>query len=1136
MAKSEPPSPPAMAELLSPDAAATEPPTTPDTLGVPEINIQAATPPMTCAETFTHWGRLAAGQLLLKPHPVYDPKVRKGLRRSPSSLTLSELAGVDGRPEVSDSNDDIIISITPPQQQKPTPQNSPAPREKANLPGPSEVPDPSEDSEIVQSLEGLSSLGNLSKTFSLSFTNLFSAAKDADKPGLLSRKMGPRPQTATTELEVPAPTFDPAQKPRKLAKANSMGINRDPSPSPHSMPPPPTPPFAASSQSRFLSSRDSSPGSRPQTRDGSPMQYPPLFDTGHRVPSASSMSTMAPPSYMSDSEGSDRSKLRSRLTFMPRSRDSSRPTSSAGSAPWVLGGPNKVDYNLAPLLSGERVTELWDDTADVNVYLFPTGNKPSFKIPSRVIETSAMLMNIAFSQSPTSPISIASPVSFNMPTSPTIVNPEPTILEDAVMNAPDEAMKRLDFNFDLPHRRPSADLSAYLSADGFAQGDLMAKPNQTPREGHLYFPITRLTIPQNLQDAGSDTDRLLAARNLIAFLLHKPLIASMRFPTEISVFLGIASHLADVDFLDESSGDFGRVITTAFSFYNDIYNLQDVRGSFQKMLQGVIMGEAMRHAQLYREGFIHCVGAYGCKGIREHKLFAMVSDATKSKIEREALDLEHRQKSIKTRLQDFDFPHIFNGTAASKVTAESKTVRFTAWRSHFVAFRSFVLSYYKDLHGSWPPKSGKRSGFQISGLNRLALKILYDDLAALYDILVDREALTTRTLDVEDVKGEDDMTQGQLELLALRKIMSEHDRSSIPVTPPIPFDLPKLPTPTTLDAGHPKRSAKAQVTAETRRLRPFEKLLVLAKAHNVSVGLQTPFLRKYAEFEDEQASGSSIRDLRDQRFGYWIFLYAVLQCLPPLVMDAPGIRYTGGVEYFLCKPPLGHLPWQDGRTMRDYPFDAAENTAEAIYTRSHCWMAGADWLPPLQARAALEGGPVLANSPYLAPVDVSTRDGSGSPVSPAGSPATFEFPAPPLRPSRLSSATPPPDLLRHDSMATVVRRPPSRQQPGREEWQPAEFFGDAGAPPGVGLGAELLSVSRPTSRHMSSRPVSRATSAFGGAGSVSGVSSAGVAPGNGPSTFDDILGGMKEEEARGREKEREEKKKAKKGRISLWGN
>ncbi|OBT58269.1 hypothetical protein VE04_01559 [Pseudogymnoascus sp. 24MN13] len=1112
MAKSEPPSPPAMAELLSPDAAATEPPTTPDTLGVPEINIQAATPPMTCAETFTHWGRLAAGQLLLKPHPVYDPKVRKGLRRSPSSLTLSELAGVDGRPEVSDSNDDIIISITPPQQQKPTPQNSPAPREKANLPGPSEVPDPSEDSEIVQSLEGLSSLGNLSRTFSLSFTNLFSAAKDADKPGLLSRKMGPRPQTATTELEVPAPTFDPAQKPRKLAKANSMGINRDPSPSPHSMPPPPTPPFAASSQSRFLSSRDSSPGSRPQTRDGSPMQYPPLFDTGHRVPSASSMSTMAPPSYMSDSEGSDRSKLRSRLTFMPRSRDSSRPTSSAGSAPWVLGGPNKVDYNLAPLLSGERVTELWDDTADVNVYLFPTGNKPSFKIPSRVIETSAMLMNIAFSQSPTSPISIASPVSFNMPTSPTIVNPEPTILEDAVMNAPDEAMKRLDFNFDLPQRRPSADLSAYLSADGFAQGDLMAKPNQTPREGHLYFPITRLTIPQNLQDAGSDTDRLLAARNLIAFLLHKPLIASMRFPTEISVFLGIAGLLADVDFLDESSGDFGRVITTAFSFYNDIYNLQDVRGSFQKMLQGVIMGEAMRHAQLYREGFIHCVGAYGCKGIREHKLFAMVSDATKSKIEREALDLEHRQKSIKTRLQDFDFPHIFNGTAASKVTAESKTVRFTAWRSHFVAFRSFVLSYYKDLHGSWPPKSGKRSGFQISGLNRLALKILYDDLAALYDILVDREALTTRTLDVEDVKGEDDMTQGQLELLALRKIMSAHDRSTL------------------------ARSAKAQVTAETRRLRPFEKLLVLAKAHNVSVGLQTPFLRKYAEFEDEQASGSSIRDLRDQRFGYWIFLYAVLQCLPPLVMDAPGIRYTGGVEYFLCKPPLGHLPWQDGRTMRDYPFDAAENTAEAIYTRSHCSMSVADRLPPLQARAALEGGPVLANSPYLAPVDVSTRDGSGSPVSPAGRPATFEFPAPPLRPSRLSSGTPAPDLPALTAWRSAVRRPPSRQRPGREEWQPAEFFGDAGAPPGVGLGAELLSVSRPTSRHMSSRPVSRATSAFGGAGSVSGVSSAGVAPGNGPSTFDDILGGMKEEEARGREREREEKKKAKKGRISLWGN
>ncbi|KFY39356.1 hypothetical protein V495_05996, partial [Pseudogymnoascus sp. VKM F-4514 (FW-929)] len=965
MAKSEPPPSPPAAELLSPDAAAaaaTEPPSPPAAPGVPKINIQAATPEMNCAESFTDWGRLAAGQFLLKPHPVYDPKVRKGLRRSPSSLTLSELAGGDGRPEVSDSNDDIISISIPPQQ--PTPQNRPAPREI--LPGPSEGPDPSEDSNKGQSLNGLpSSPGTPSRTFSLSFTSLFSAAKDADKPGLLSRKKGPRPQTATTELEVPAPTFDPAQKPRKLAKANSMGIIRDPSPSPLSMPPPPTPPFAASSQSRFLSSRDSSPGSRPQTRDGSPMQHPQFFDAGHRVPSGGSLSTMAPPSYISDSEGSDRSKLRSRLTFMPRSRDSSRPTSSAGSAPWVLGGPNKVEYNLAPLLSGERVPELWDDGADVNVYLFPTGNKPSFKIPSRVIEASAMLMNIAFSQSPTSPISLASPTSFNMPTSPTILSPEPTIPEDAVMDAPDEAMKRLDFNFDLPQRRPSADLSAYLSANGFAQGDLMARTNQPPREGHLYFPVSRLTIPQNPQDAGSDTDRLLAARNFIAFLMHKPLVASMKYPTEMSVFLGIANHLADVDFYDEETGDFGYAVSTAFSFYIEIYNLQDVRGSFQKMLQGVILGEALRNRELYREGFTHCVGAHGDRGIRSHQLFGMVSDATRSKIEREGLDLEHRQTSIKTRLQDFDFPHIFNGTAASKVTAESKTVRFTAWKSHFVAFRSFVLSYCKELHGSWPPKSGKRSGFHIGGLNRLVLKILYDDLASLYDILVDRDVLTTRTLDVEDVQGEDDMTQGELELLALRKIMSEHDRSSIPVTPPIPFDIPKLPSPNTLDAGHPKRTPKAQVTAETRRLRPFEKLLVLAKAHNVSVGMQTPFLRAFAEFEDEQASGSSIRDLRDQRFGYWIFLYAVLQSLPTLVVDAQGIRFTGGVEYFLCKPPLGALPWQDGRTQRGWDNDASENTAEAIYTRSHCWVAGAGWLPQLQARAAISGGPILTNSPYL---------------------------------------------------------------------------------------------------------------------------------------------------------------------------
>ena len=102
------------------------------------------------------------------------------------------------------------------------------------------------------------------------------------------------------------------------------------------------------------------------------------------------------------------------------------------------------------------------------------------------------------------------------------------------------------------------------------------------------------------------------------------------------------------------------------------------------------------------------------------------------------------------------------------------------------------MSYYKGLYGSWLPRpdpKGKKNTLRTPGLNRTVLKQLYSDLSKLYDMLVDRESLTTRSSDhPEDIDG-----PGEIMPRALRKVLSEYDRSTPPVLPPIPFDTPIMP-------------------------------------------------------------------------------------------------------------------------------------------------------------------------------------------------------------------------------------------------------------------------------------------------------------------------------------------------------
>lgn len=555
------------------------------------------------------------------------------------------------------------------------------------------------------------------------------------------------------------------------------------------------------------------------------------------------------------------------------------------------------------------------------------------------------------------------------------------------------------------------------------------------QELHLYLPIPLncdVSSP-NSQISQEDTETLLLYRNVFAFLLGQSLIATPRSSSLFSIFMDVASLLSRFEFSNFDGSTFGETVTTSFGNYCDELHLADVRKSREKTIEAIVLGERLRFFPLYLEGFVHGVGKLDeLKQLRSPK-FGLISSTTQKRLERSFIDLNNRLQVLYSKLDDFDFPSVFAGIANSTTAEESKSVRFKIWKTSFMEFRRFTLQFYRQKYGSWPPKArSKKNQFEESGLNRQLLKDLYNDFTDLYDLLVDRTALTTRSL---DGAGDTSVPSDHKEVIfrALRQVESEYDRSTPPVQPPIPFDVPQFPN---LQPLHRKPlDAKKEAKHRGKKLKDVDINAVLMGSYTRESIRPTSFIEGFMQFERRCAHGKNVDDLVDLRCGQWLFLYAVVQSLPLLVVDVPNVRYTDGVEYFLCVAPRGGAPWihQDGKTARSWfgvaggagvvsmPSDVVVNGVEGIYRRSHCWQLAEQWAG---TEAIMDPAPVEDNydnesslsSPYQAQ---QSSAGSSS--------------EPPQAPSLLSpnGLTPPPVIPRTHSPA---RRPEHRHSiyPGLE--------------------------------------------------------------------------------------------------------
>ncbi len=477
------------------------------------------------------------------------------------------------------------------------------------------------------------------------------------------------------------------------------------------------------------------------------------------------------------------------------------------------------------------------------------------------------------------------------------------------------------------------------------------------RDIHLCLPLPLQVDLTNTESVptNEDIETLVTMRNVIAFLAGQPLVATPKQSSMFIIFLKIADVMQRYEFTNLDGSTLGEEAAGNFTRIVQDFGLADVRSSREKTIEALVLGERMRSWELYNEGFVHAVGKYDdINGLRSPK-FHLISDLTRKRLERANLDLYTRVRNIETKLEDFDFPSLFAGIANSSTSSESKTVRFKDWKSAYMSMRRHIMSLYKHQYGAWPPKAkSKKNDFEESGLNRLLLRELYKDFSDLYDILADRTSLTTRTADLPSHDPDDPQEPAPR---ALRRILDEYDRSTPPVQPPVPFDTPRLPSLFDTRRGFDALDPKKQKKESMKRLADDEINKALMQSYNRESMKATPFLEAFMAYERRTAHGKSIEEIADLRYGQWIFMYAVIQALPLVIVDAPGVRWMKGVEYFLCEVPKGSPPWVQesasqkqsvyrvagGSAVVTLPADVVEHSVDGIYRRSHCWQVANKW-------------------------------------------------------------------------------------------------------------------------------------------------------------------------------------------------
>jgi hypothetical protein len=483
----------------------------------------------------------------------------------------------------------------------------------------------------------------------------------------------------------------------------------------------------------------------------------------------------------------------------------------------------------------------------------------------------------------------------------------------------------------------------------------------------LWFPtkLSATGVTGNPDDDG-DVERLMLVRNLFAFLQGQALVLTTRFPTLFHVFVQLSKLLVDFQFSNLDGSNFGEAANSSFNNYVAELNLGDVRESAEKVIEGLVLAEKMKCSLLWNEAFSHGVGRFAEIDALNSVKYKLLTQTAILRLEKQhGLVLEKRLQRIKLHLTDFEFPALFSGIMNSQMAVEREVARFAQWKKAFMETRRFMLKFLKNKHGAWPPKAKNKKGTtETGGLNRRVLRDLYTDLAGLYALMVDRRYPTTRLNKPSDQVSFQVARHPDRRIEALRKVLEEYDYSSPPIYPAMMFDAPMVPplNSANRDAGSESEGKKA---TEKKLVKDALKEVVFKTYNDDTMNLSSPILTQWKLQELRSTNGMSIHGVANFRLGAWLFLYVVIQALPMVTVDAPGLQYKSeDVEYFLCQAARGRLPWSKVATAREtfrdpltgnvmlMTADSVELSDEAIYKLAPCWQLGEEWVQDLSMFAS----------------------------------------------------------------------------------------------------------------------------------------------------------------------------------------
>lgn len=395
---------------------------------------------------------------------------------------------------------------------------------------------------------------------------------------------------------------------------------------------------------------------------------------------------------------------------------------------------------------------------------------------------------------------------------------------------------------------------------------------------------------------------------------------------------------------------------------------------------------------LWREGFVHCTGMLArLEGGGEWR---EISPITKALIDRASLEIQVRVAQADARLSNFNFHDMWPATSSAAPHA----------RLAFDKFQKFLIKHYQSRFGSWPPHTPD------GRFSRMLYVQLQRDFAALYDYLVDREVSwsgsNSQTRQNNPIRPNNSIAGNKLinpkiphwradddDLQITDILIAFDERNNYPHIPhPFPLVPPtltpgqKLKGPTAAGRFFQGARRGSVTTTPTSFLASgtADKAAALSLSESTNIesllssSVSNDLVDAFAKHE-KSISAAEV-DPHDARKGRWILIYGVLQTLATVAVDAPGIRYTDGVDYFLCAKLRGTPPWKGGgeRGMDTSGVAGSSGSDERSHFRSHCWTIPRTWrsAEPLPSTGYVpeRGGSGVVELPAARMEDIESGD------------------------------------------------------------------------------------------------------------------------------------------------------------------